>query len=256
MKPAPTAVLSVLAIVLAVVLSFGLASSQEPAYATEHTCTVTALGSSPNLTVTCTDASGDPVSPSEIDVQDIVGGVVTVVVENEIVKEVIKEVKVPGPTKTVTVRPAPVRVTETVRPAPVRVTETVRAPSERETVFVAGEPRRVFVAGPTRTVTAQPEPAKTVTETATPTRQEPKKDATMSSGDSQDFFSPEIDFGDDRVTAGEVGISLLSLLLLMALALLALYTGYVLGYKDKERKDTHFMRALLEAASLRRGNHS
>lgn len=252
MKQASVAVVSVLAIVLAVVLSFGLASSTEPAYASEHTCTITELGESPNLTITCTAPDGSTVSPSEIDVQSIVNGVVTVVVENEIIKTVIKEVKVPGPT--VTVRPDPVRVTETARPAPVRVTETVRVPTERETVFVAGEPRTVFVEGPTqtRTVTAPPLPAETVTETTAPqqARQAPPEDATID-GDTG-FFRPDIDFGDDEVTAGEAGIGLLSLLALLALILFAMYGGYVLGYKDKERVDTDFMRALSESIALRK----
>jgi hypothetical protein len=50
----------------------------------------------------------------------------------------------------------------------------------------------------------------------------------------------------------EAGIGLLTLLALIGLILLGMYAGYILGYKDKERKDTDFMRALLDSVKTRK----
>ena len=142
----------VVAIVIFVMLALGAYVSS--ADAVEHSCTVTALGDSPNLTVSCVTATGEPVPPSEIDVQGIVGDTVTVVIPEvrEVVKTVVTEV--PGPVRrivrTVTVRPDPIIRTDTVRvPGPTQ-TVTNRVPAPGPTVY---RTRDVGVPGPTETVT-------------------------------------------------------------------------------------------------------
>ena len=171
----------------------------------------------------------------------------TVKITETVVDEIIKTVRIPGPTQTVTVRAPGAETTVTV-PGPTRtVTETVRVP------------------GPVVTRTAQPgaRPTATATETVTAstiitakpapqtTRQTPVEDDTIEDSDGFLFF-PDVNFGDERVSAGEVGLSLLAVLGLAGLILLAMYGGYGIGYKDKERRDTNFMRALLESTKLRR----
>jgi hypothetical protein len=38
---------------------------------------------------------------------------------------------------------------------------------------------------------------------------------------------------------------------LMGLFLVGMYAGYVIGYKDHEKRDTHFMRSLLDSIKVR-----
>lgn len=155
-------------------------------------------------------------------------------------------IRIPGPTQTVTVRPP----RATVRaPGP-----TVRIPGPTQTVTVVPE-----VPQPT----GQPAPTRTVTETVTPTptpppapRQEADQTDIVRPEPSEDgFFRFDFDPFDDEVTAGEVTVGLGAILGLLGLILLALVAGYILGYKDKEKKETDFMRALLERAKTRRGQH-
>lgn len=141
---------------------------------------------------------------------------------------------IPGPTSTSTVTPPPVTVTVPGPPGP---TQTVTETSQPETV----------------TATPDAVPDETVTETTTvspsETGQDPVDDGTL--GDNEPDDTSDIDFGDGDITIEEAGIGILTLLALVGLLLLSMYAGYVLGYKDKEAKDTRFMRALLDTVKSR-----
>lgn len=275
-----------LLVVSLVSMSILIAGFHPSAANTSVKCTLTSLGASPNVVVQCYNAEGAEINPSDIQVAEIVSGVVTVVVDN------VQEIEVPGPTATVTET-----VTETPTPAPTvtlpplpgptvtisprpQPTITIPGPTatitkilppiiEFERTIIPGPTRTVFVPGPTRTVTGPvvtetatpfPLPAKTVTATATetiteravPTRQPPPRRDTM---DDDRFFRFDIDLGDRSLSAGELGIGLLTLLALVAVVLMAMYGGYVLGYKDQEQQDTDFIRALLDRSKPRRGLH-
>lgn len=132
-------------------------------------------------------------------------------------------VNVPGPTKTVTIPGGTQTVTTTVT-------------------------EEVSNGNPTETVTVSPEPSSLPTATVTETGQSPPGDGTI--GDD----GPTVDFGDGTTTIVEVGLGLLATIALVGLLLLALWSGYYIGYKDKEKKDTSFMRALLEQVTLRRAH--
>ena len=138
---------------------------------------------------------------------------------------------IPGPTETTTIKPPPVTVTVPGPEAP------------QETVTVTPEPEVV-----TETPDAVPEETVTETTSPSPTGQPTDDGGTIAPDDNgeSDFFSPDIDFGDGNPTVGEVGLGILTLLALVGLLLLSMYLGYILGYKDKERKDTDFLRALLD----------
>lgn len=149
---------------------------------------------------------------------------------------------VPGPTRTVTVSPNPVRPTATVTQ---RVTETAPgAPGATRTIQ-----------GPTTTVTKtvgpQKAPQATVTTTATPQVISSTETVTASPGQPTPtpgtlvpggtrFFPDSI---PPPVVKAGVGIGIL--LALAALILLGMYGGYYLGYKDKDKKEAKFLRALL-----------
>lgn len=169
------------------------------------------------------------------------------------------------PVATVTVRPPPLPpVTVTPRPR-ATVTEKVTVPGPTKTVTAhprANDQSRVAPPAPTKTVTvsppaptrtALPEPVSTVTETVrpSPTGQTPTATVTIEPK-PRDNASGDLDFSDGRVTLVEAGIGLITILALVGLLLLALYAGYVLGYKDKERRETDFLRAVLDSAKIRR----
>lgn len=190
MRHARNAVMSVVALVLAVVLSFGWATSTpEPAKAEGSGCIIQIEGS-----IGLVICGGELVEQLQLP---------TVKVTETVVDQIIKEIRVPGP--------------------------TIRIP------------------GPTETVT------ETTTITASPTGQAVPEDGSVTP-DAEE--GPAIDFGDGDTTIEEVGLGLLSIIALVGLLLLALYGGYVLGWKDKEKRDTDFMGALLDQAKLRRGEHS
>lgn len=163
-----------------------------------------------------------------------------------------------------------VRVTETVvKRITDEKTEIIRVPGPTETIRVPGPTSTATVnvpggPGPTETVTrtesvtaspsASSGPTQTVTETIrTGGGQGGTGRATMDP--DRGFYSLDVDFGDDTITAAEAGIGLLTLLALVGLILIAMYAGYTLGYKESEREDTHFMRALRDTM-VTRGNHS
>lgn len=155
----------------------------------------------------------------------------------------IPPITIPGPTITLPPIPGPTKtVTKPAKPAK---TKTVTAPAKpAKTVRV--------------TVTQPPPPAKTVTATriirepaAVVTRQVIIKRDTIEPA-PKTVSPPAVRLGDGEVTFVETTLTLAALLGLMSLGLLAMYVGYILGYKDKERKDTNFMRAVLEAAAIKR----
>ena len=179
----------------------------------------------------------------------------------------VVEVTVPGPTITlppvtvtdvVTIRPDPIRVTETIRPAPVRITETVTLPPLPQAT--------VTEIVPNETVTANPEPQATVTETVRPngqpdptvtetvevtsdpevTRQDDPESGTVEPNNDPPFFSPEIDFGDDTVTAGEAGVGLLGALLIIGLILAGMSYGFRRGMAVENREEAYFLRSMLD----------
>jgi hypothetical protein len=133
-------------------------------------------------------------------------------------------------TRTRTIRPAP----RTVTPPPVTVTENAGPPiinRPRPTTTVTAPPPVQSTADapglprPVRTVTAQPAETPTRTRTETVTETETK------------FLRIPI------LTAATVGIGLV--ILGIALALLALYAVYVLGYKQGESQDARNFSTLL-----------
>lgn len=279
-----SATMAVVLMVAMFVSVFLFASNNEPAAAdtTAPTCSIQPLGESPNLTVSCVDAEGNQISPSDINVNDIINGTVTVVVDNVVevpgptvtIPGETVTLPVPGPTVTVpgaTVTAPGATVTLPPIPGPtvslppiireiIKIIqlpgETVTLPSETRTVTKSPEPRIIerVVNGPERVVRVvqpgRPGPTVTATVTATPEAGQP--------GPVPDRIEPAapldppgIDFSDGINTPAEVGLSTLTLLGLMGLILLGLYGGYILGYKDKERAETNFMRALLDASKLR-----
>jgi hypothetical protein len=166
-------------------------------------------------------------------------------------------------TDVVTVRPDPIRVTETIRPEPVRVTETVTAPPVPQPTAtvtetqVVGEPNRSDntpsepQATVTETVRPNGQPVPTVTETVTPepeqvTRQSDEQSGTVEPNNDDSFFSPDIDFGDDTVTAGEAGVGLLGALLIFALVVAGMYYGFTRGQAVANREDAYFLRSMLD----------
>lgn len=144
------------------------------------------------------------------------------------------EIEVPGPT---------IRV-----PGP---TVRVPGPTQTATVYVPDGAQTVNVPGPTVTRTAQPTSGPTVstTETVTvsPSGQEPSDDDTLPVRD------PVVTIPDIDTVPEAIGLGLLATLGLMALILLAMWAGYIMGFKDKERKDDDFFQALLD--SVRAGKH-
>lgn len=177
----------------------------------------------------------------------------------------------PLPAVTVTAPGATVTLPPVTLPAPPRATETVRVnvpvPGPTATVTVD-----VPTNGSTATVTLPPEPraTKTVTEsvrngtssvkpTATATATEtvteevqvtgqPDPDRGTVEADTDDggFFSPEIDFGDDTVTAGEAGVGLLGALLIIALILAGMYYGFRRGITVAGREEAYSLRSMLD----------
>jgi hypothetical protein len=152
-------------------------------------------------------------------------------------------VTVPGPTST---------ATKTVKPAPI-----VRF----QRVFVPGPTSTATVAGPVvrKTVTITPEPSLTTqtatvtqTITASPTRQNQDGDATLSGeNDKRYILGP---FGLSGPEA--IGLGFATLLAISGLIVAGMIGGFWLGYKDKEQKDTKFLRALLDSVKTGRGQHS
>lgn len=247
-----------------------------PAAAAPPTCSAERLGSSANISIICRDANGNIIPTPLIDILRIVGNIVTVVVTEtrEVVRIVVEEVLVPGPTRTVTVTPSPqpqatvtVRpsaaptATVTVRPAPVEKTVRVPGPTKTvtlqpptatvtirpngETVTVRPEPR----SQPTVTLTPEARPTATVTETPTGQVVSPSDTMTPSpEDDPESFFRGDIDLDDGDVSAGEAGIGILSALLILGSILGGTAYGFHRGRRHEEADESDFLRTTLDNA--------
>lgn len=163
------------------------------------------------------------------------------------------------PLPVVTIIPSPARTTlpvRTVTVTPVPVTKTIYQELAPPTVFLTPPPKTVFVqrniSGPevvvTKTASALPLPQSTatVTVTAHPARQTPPERGRIGGGGIR------IPFTEHANPAVKVGLGALAAVVIVGLILIGLYLGYTIGWKDKERKDTNFMRAVLEQSTLRK----
>jgi hypothetical protein len=84
----------------------------------------------------------------------------------------------------------------------------------------------------------------TETVTAEPTGQPATTPGTIEPTPSDDLrpqIFPEVDLG----TPGAVGLGFFSILLISTLILIGMYAGYYLGYKDGDKEEAKFLRALL-----------
>ena len=146
-------------------------------------------------------------------------------------------VTVPGPTVTL---PPPPRVTVTV-PGPTHTvtapggTQTISGPTQ--TVTQTTKPTNGPTALPTETVTVSGGlDTSATTVTATPRQPEPTSGTLDPDSGVLDSVPPVV------VKAG-VGVGIIALL--AVLILLGMYGGYYIGYKDSDKADANFFRALL-----------
>lgn len=215
---------AVMVVVMVVVLSFGFATrgGEAPASAAvDEGCIIDIQG--PIGVLIC---GGEVVDRLPLPTVTVRGPTIT-----------LPPVTVPGPT---------VRVPGPTVTAPGE-TRTVEVPGGTETVTLPGETVTVQVPNGTQTVTPEPRTIGPVAPSESPTtRQDPSPDGTI----VPDKKTDSVDLGDGKTTKTEVGLGILGILVLIGLALLAMWAGYTLGYKDKERKDTNFLRALLEQTKM------
>lgn len=160
---------------------------------------------------------------------------------------IVRTETVPGPTETVTIRVPGTNETVTGAPAP--------QPTATKTVTVPSAPQSAGPQNPSTTVTERtrsPRATETATATATETvtRQAEPERGTLDPDTG--FFSDDLDFGDGDTTAPEVGLGLVAMLAIAGMGLFLLYLGYILGYKNSEKADTDFMRALRDQILARR----
>lgn len=140
------------------------------------------------------------------------------------------------------VLPAPPRatVTQTVTapalPQPTKtVTETV--PSKTETVTVEG-PTQIETVRETETIAASP--SALPTQSARPVGQTPTEYVTVTSKPEQ-RDTPDDLLPDSPQEVVETGVGIIIALIMM---ILALWAGYVIGYKDSDKENTNFVRAM------------
>lgn len=167
-------------------------------------------------------------------------------------------ITITGPAVTVTV---PVGPTVTIKIPPITlppiintVTETARVPGPTRTVFLDQPGPTVFktvTSQPsTRTVTADATAEATVTATATqtvsPSGQPSPSDGTVEPPD------PLTEFIDSP--GAVIGISTLTILILIGLIVFGLWLGYAIGYKDADRENGNFMAAMSDLMMIR-GKH-
>ena len=275
------AISAVVALVLAVMLSFTLVMPSDSANAAAQSVNCQVQGHKDGNTIYVTGSGACEGLSFNFDVNDAAGsgnGAVNIGLPTEVVTEFVTQ------TATVTLAPTsgpkpsilPVCSAETLKKS-VRVTctllgkkilnvnlpislPTIKIPPGRmpETVTVTARPRATQTVTrygltvyrdirSTETVTVEAVSTSVVTQTV---GQEPTQRDRIAP-DNEDKPDP-IDFGDGETTIVEAGLGALSLFGLVALLLLALYGGYVLGWKDKESKDTDFIGALLDQSKLRR----
>lgn len=156
---------------------------------------------------------------------------------------------VPLPTVHVTLPPPP-PVTDIIKlPGP---TVRVPVPGPTTTVTTPSLPRatRTFTP-PTKTVTVQPSslPQPTVLQPEIGTGQPEPQRATI--GPATPMYVPKdhyIPLVIGKVKVRDAALGVLATLAIVGLLLLGMYAGYILGYKTSEKKDTNFLRAVLDAA--------
>jgi hypothetical protein len=149
----------------------------------------------------------------------------------------------PGPTVQVTLPQATVTVHV---PGP-SVVQTVRVPVPGPTQSVTVT---VPVAGPTTTATATVKTTKTAHATSTITATATTTKSTGQDDNGSGTMNPEpsdpvVSIPNINTPAQAAAVGGIILLILSGLALLALYVGYTLGYKDSDKANANFMRALL-----------
>lgn len=181
--------------------------------------------------------AADPTPTCTVQVSNVVCVLAGVTILNSPIN--IPTVHVPGPTVTVSVPP----VTQTVHiPGP---TQTVTLPGGTQTITVTPAPATQTVTAPnspsalpTATVTTTVQGGLgTTTVTSTPRQPQPTSGTLDPSGGGPLAGVPRI------VKVTGVGVGIIALLAL--LILLGLYGGYYMGYKDSDRADANFFRALL-----------
>lgn len=213
---------AVVAIVMLVVLAFGAAMSPEPVHAAPAPQCIVQVQGTVGIVI-CADV---PVAQIPLPTVTVQGPTITlppVTLPPITLPAETVTVQVPGGTQTVTLPPGD--------------TETV---TEEATVIVTAEPDN-----------SQPSSLPSVSPSET--GQNPPGDDIIVDNDDDD--PPLVDLGDGKTTIVEAALGLFATIALVGLMLLTLWAGYVIGYKDKEKKDTSFMRSLLEQARLGRAKH-
>lgn len=208
-----SALAAIIGVVLLVAAPVFLIAS--PAQSQDNICTVDAIGGTPVATITNTI--------------EIPGPTVTLPAATVTVPVIVPgpTVKVPGNTLALPGVTIPgVRVTETLREPTATVTKTVTAESIK-TVTAAPRPRREPLSTPTALDTVS---------AAGSGGQESSDDDTIS---GEQPTTNTVYSDKEIITTVTTGVLLLSLL-----GLLALYMGYVIGYKDRERSEKNFLSAL------------
>lgn len=139
----------------------------------------------------------------------------------------------PGTTQTLTLPPGP------------GSTVTVKIPGSNETETVTIQPTQL----PTHTVTETQTATQTATETVTATRQGPTNYVTV---------RPPPDDGNVIETilpdgpVGKAAVATLSIIILMALLILGMWIGYYLGFKESDRSNVRFLKALSDKIITRK----
>ena len=151
---------------------------------------------------------------------------------------------------TITLPPLP-GSTETIRiPAGPQPTKTVTVTKPGPTQTVTVRPEANATVRETQTITSEPSSLPTATATATVTeraRQAPTEYVTVSS-DTRDE-EENIPFVPD--TTEEVVKAGIGTILALVLIILALWLGYYLGYKNSEKENVTFLRAMRDTILVR-----
>lgn len=149
------------------------------------------------------------------------------------VVEVTTRVEVPGDTIT-RLLPQPTRTVTVPVPGDTRTVYVDRnAPGQTKTVTVAPRPQRSTAPEPTSGSTVAPTNTATATATATKSAEPETTTKTVEKP------------GKVRTVLKNVSIGLASILGLILLMIAAMGTGYGMGFKDSEAKETRFMSSLL-----------
>lgn len=241
LKAVVFSVVSVILIISAPILFIGQASDKAVAVDTQTCPVVAGVKEGNTLIITACDQT------FTVDVNRLANGSL----------ELGSIVLPPGQTITlppVTLPPATVTLPPVKVPGP---TEIIRIPGPTQTVRVPlpGETATVRIPGPTETVTVRPNnpepselPRETVTVTAEPTGQPTPSRATVT-----ETPEPETETVTETETRTQtetivrnIVLGTLALLALAALGILALWLGYILGYKGAERKEARSLRGLLD----------